>query len=403
MKVVIASIVLPYPLTSGGAQGIFSMIEELRHDHDITLLFPQNAGNTLHAMRQLQCLWPEVDLRPYSYARQLCHWRFGLDKARRALHLHLRPNDKHAQIHRILDHYGYYMSRDFRRFILQIINEKQPDLFQAEFYPYLQIADFLHAGLKRVFIHHELRFVRNHDCGLNSHRVAVEDLNKYDAVVALTDIDRALLAHQGVKAPIYTSPLPISSQTLTPTLWNGRLLFVGGYDHLPNQEGMAWFLSQVAPRINSGARQRLTLDLVGRNWDDAWLSNHNSGGIEIRKHGYVEHLESMAQGSIMVVPILSGSGMRMKILEGAALGTPIVTTSVGIEGINFPSPQACLCADAPDAFAQALQRLMLSPELQLNVSTEAQRLFMAQYSRHALAAKRQQVWQHVLSSTPSVH
>ena len=58
MKVIIASIVLPYPLTSGGAQGVFNMIEELRNDNDITLIFPENADNTRTAMHELQQLWP---------------------------------------------------------------------------------------------------------------------------------------------------------------------------------------------------------------------------------------------------------------------------------------------------------------------------------------------------------
>ena len=161
MKVIIASIVLPYPLTSGGAQGVFNMIEELRNDNDITLIFPENADNTRTAMRELQQLWPDVDLRPYPYRRQLIHPRFFFDKARRAFNLKFRADNRRFQIDRILQHYGYYMTGDFKRFINSIINEKKPDLFQVEFYQYLKMADILPKGLKKIFIHHELRFVRN--------------------------------------------------------------------------------------------------------------------------------------------------------------------------------------------------------------------------------------------------
>ena len=412
MKVVIASIVLPYPLTSGGAQGVFNMVEELRRSNEITLLFPVNAGNTLSAMRELQRLWPDVDLQPYSYQRQMMHPRFVFDKAVRAFNLHFRAQNKNFQVHRLLDHYGYYMTRDFSRFVNHIIDEKQPDLVQVEFYPYLKVADLLPRGMKKVFVHHELRRVRN-DRFLQPYRLTprqqklrdyiaseeTDDLNKYDAVIALTDTDRDILLRQGVTAPIFSSPLAISTPALRPQPWNGRLIFIGGYHHTPNQEGLRWLLGEVLPRIDWTRPGMATgLELVGKDWTEEWVSLANRSSLKVHITGFVEHLEDVARGSIMVVPILSGSGMRMKILEGAALATPIVTTTVGVEGIMLVNEESCLMADTPESFANALCRLMSDAALRSRLCTQAQNVFEQQYSRAALSQARYHIWQQVTIS-----
>lgn len=416
MTILILSIVLPYPLTSGGAQGVFNMVEELRRHHHITLLFPVNAGNTLSAMHELQRIWPDVDLRPYSYGRQLLTSpRFLIDKAVRAFNLHFRANNKHFQVHRLLDHYGYYMTSDFRHFVHGIIAEKKPDLVQVEFYPYLKVADFLPKGLPKVFVHHELRRVRN-DRFLQPYiltkreqklrdfiaREETTDLNKYDAVIALTDNDRDILLRQGVHVPLFSSPLAVSTPALRPQPWNGRLLFIGGYNHTPNQEGLRWLLSEVAPRIDWQQPGRATgIDIVGKDWTDEWLATANRSNLRIHNHGFVEHLEDVARGSIMVVPILSGSGMRMKVLEGAALATPIITTTVGVEGINLQNNESCLIADTPEAFARALQRLMSDPDLRLQLCNQAQNLYEHEYSRSALSARRESIWQQTCAAVHS--
>lgn len=411
MKVVIASIVLPYPLTSGGAQGVFNMVEELRHDNDITFCFPVNAGNTQSAMHELKRLWPDVDIRPYKYGRQMLHPRFVFDKAIRAFNLHFRANNPHFQVHRLLDHYGYYMTRDFSNFLHKIIREKNPDLFQVEFYPYLKIADLLPKGLKKVFVHHELRRVRNERFLQNFNltkkeirlrdsisKEEVEDLNKYDAVIALTDTDKDTLCKLGVKVPLYSSPLAISTPALRHQPWNGRLVFIGGYDHTPNQEGLRWLLSEVMPRMPKDSINLLNgLDLVGQGWSEEWILNCNPTKLNVHLHGFVEHLEDVARGSIMVVPILSGSGMRMKILEGSALSTPIVTTTVGVEGIPLPNEEACLVADNPQSFANALLRMMSDESLRKNLSSTAQEIFENNYSRRALSQRRSEIWKTVIS------
>lgn len=414
MQVVIASIVLPYPLTSGGAQGLFNMIDSMRHDHQLTLIFPQNGGNTLRAMRQLQTLWPNVDLRPYPYWRQLLHPRFLIDKARRAFGLRFRADDPHFRVMRILKPYGYYMTSDFGRFIRRIIEQKRPDLFQSEFYPYLPITSLLPAGLPRLFVHHELRSVRNErmlqgiidsaNYRLSDNELKLKQqveqqeldlLNQYDAVITLTEVDRSSLKQRGVRVPIFTSPLSVNTPVIKPQPWNGKLLFLGGFEHLPNQEGLRWLLNEVLPMMD---KVSTPLSIVGSGWNEPWFDALNTSGIPLKLHGYVEDLLSVAQGSIMVVPILSGSGMRMKLLEAAALGTPVITTSVGCEGLRLRHLEHCLIADTPAEFASAIARLTQDEALRSRLAEALQRHFEQHYSPQAMAHLREEVWQSVIST-----
>lgn len=415
MNVLIATIVLPYPLTSGGAQGVFNMVEELRHKHQITLIFPENAGNSLQAMHQLRLLWPEVDIRPFSYARQMRNPRFVWDKAIRAFNLKFRANNPHFQVARILDHYGYYMSKDFGNFIREIIAEKKPDLVQVEFYQYLKVVDLLPADVKKIFIHHELRFVRNdrflQPFVLNKKEARlrnfikdeeVTDLNKYDAVVTVTDVDRQILSETEINVPLYTSTLAISTPPINYKQWNGRLVFVGGISHTPNEEGMLWFLNKVAPLIQwNKPGMASCLDIIGKGWTEEWVQAANISDLKVNLLGFMERLDTAAYGSIMIVPILSGSGMRMKILEGAALGAPIITTTVGVEGIEFAAGEACLVADSPKAFAKSLQRMMQDEQLRCRLTSQARRVYDEKYSRQSLSQKREEIWQQVCALPPT--
>ena len=94
MNIVIVSILLPYPLNSGGAQAQYNIIDELRKKHNITFIFPENGQNKMSAMKQLQELWPEVSFKPYRYATQLMDLRFFFSKAVRALKLKFIPNNE---------------------------------------------------------------------------------------------------------------------------------------------------------------------------------------------------------------------------------------------------------------------------------------------------------------------
>ena len=402
MNITIITPFLPYPLSSGGAQGQYNVIDQLKSKHHISIIFPINGKNKKEAMEKLKALWPEVSFFPYSYYRQLRHWPFLRDKMVRAIKLKLIPHSERFQVERALKPYGFYFSKDFVTFVNQIARQQEAKIIQVDFYPYLHLINYLHGDSKKVFIQHEIRYIRNErllstltltDKEITlfeqAKQTEIDDMNKYDAVVTVTDIDKDLLKKDGVKTPIYTSPSAVNSPVRPYQEWNGNLSFVGGYSHIPNQEGIEWFVNKVLPLLPADAFK--SFNIIGDGWP---VSNYNTRSKLMFK-GFVDDLAEAISGSIMVVPILTGSGMRMKILEAAALGCPIVTTKVGVEGINLTNDDSCLIADTPEDFANAIIELINKKELRSRLTKQAQSIYLDKYSVKALTGLRDNIYHQI--------
>jgi glycosyltransferase involved in cell wall biosynthesis len=125
----------------------------------------------------------------------------------------------------------------------------------------------------------------------------------------------------------------------------------------PNAEGVYWFATRVFPTVRR-ALPDVQFNVVGSRPQSTIrrLANAESGIAVI---GYVADLHAiLRQSGVLVVPVHSGSGMRVKILEAFARGIPVVSTSVGVEGIDAVSPQHLLVADDPEGFAEAVIRVL---------------------------------------------
>ena len=112
--------------------------------------------------------------------------------------------------------------------------------------------------------------------------------------------------------------------------------------------------------------------------------------------GYVDDLRAFLKGSIAVVPIRIGSGMRMKILDAIAARCPFVTTAKGVEGIDLENGRECLMADDPDAFAEAIIRLAGDAELQEQLALRAEAKLQALYSPGQMQQRRLDIYKGIL-------
>ena len=161
MNILIITPLLPYPLNSGGAQAQYNMIDVLRHHHRITMVYPQNGNNSVSACAELKKQWPEVQFLHFSYASQLAHLPFFFSKIKRAFNLYMRSNTRSFKVERILSDYGYPLHSQFILFLQKVIQQVKPDIIQTEFYPYLPLITYLKGHFKTLFVHHEIRYIRN--------------------------------------------------------------------------------------------------------------------------------------------------------------------------------------------------------------------------------------------------
>jgi glycosyltransferase involved in cell wall biosynthesis len=137
------------------------------------------------------------------------------------------------------------------------------------------------------------------------------------------------------------------------------LLFLGSFRHLPNQEALNWFLRGVWRKLRA-AEPRVRLIVVGSDPPPAH-SIPDDPAIELR--GFVEDVrEPLARYAVFLCPILSGSGVRVKLLEAFAAGIPVVSTRLGAEGLADKDGETCALADEPEAFAHAILGLLGDPK-----------------------------------------
>lgn len=197
-------------------------------------------------------------------------------------------------------------------------------------------------------------------------------LNKYDLLVPITDRDGQILDKLGNSKPKHTSQTGIDFASLVPTakkLEFPSLFHVGALDWAPNQEGLIWFFDKCWPKIHR-ENPELKFYLAGRNAPE-WFERR------VRREG-VEYLgeindayDFMNSKAVMVVPLFAGSGLRIKIIEGMALGKPIVTTDIGTEGIPTENGNNILIANNEEQFIEAITRLISDRELADRIGTNA--------------------------------
>jgi len=200
----------------------------------------------------------------------------------------------------------------------------------------------------------------------------IQTLNKYDLLVPITGRDGAILDKLGNKKPSHVSQTGIDSSVLIPNSKNLKhptLFHIGSLEWSPNQEGLIWFFENCWDAI----RERypdLQFYVAGRNappWFQKLLNLPNV----VFKGEVADAYEFINSKSIMVVPLFSGSGMRIKIIEGMALGKPIVTTPVGTEGISTTSGENIIVVTNVEGFVQSISDLIENREYFDKISKNA--------------------------------
>ncbi len=177
----------------------------------------------------------------------------------------------------------------------------------------------------------------------------------------LSSFEPALAAHldHGLRAGIDVARYEFRTQGRRPA----TMLFLGSFRHLPNQHALSWFLDGVLPKVLAGCPEA-RLVIVGSDPPPAHVLAGHGSAVELR--GYVEDVrEVLAELAVFVCPILAGSGVRVKLLEAFAAGIPVVSTTIGAEGLATVDGETCRLADTGAEFAARILELLDQPNLSM--------------------------------------
>jgi glycosyltransferase involved in cell wall biosynthesis len=188
----------------------------------------------------------------------------------------------------------------------------------------------------------------------------------------------------------YFKPVPSNSAPARRTI-----VFFGLMSYIPNIDGIVHFVRDIWPRI-AAAHPDVDLKIIGGNPP---ASVQALAGPRIQLTGFVPDLRPhLAEATALVVPLRIGGGTRLKIVEGMAMGKAIVSTTLGAEGIEALSGRDLLIADQPDAFADAVIRLLDNPDMAAKMGQAARELAVERYSWSKAASALEDFYRHVLAA-----
>lgn len=210
-------------------------------------------------------------------------------------------------------------------------------------------------------------------------------INQYDLLLPITMRDGKIFQQMGNTKPMHVVPAGIDSAGLRAKANDnlGSLFYIGALDWIPNQEGLIWFVDHVWPLILQ-KHPLAIFHVAGRN-APKWLSLRIAAR-NVLFHGEIEDAYSfMRQAGIMIVPLFSGSGMRVKIIEGMALGKAIVATDIGVEGIEVADEHEVLIANDAKSFSEKICTLLNDKDMIRKVSLNARQCVMEKYDNSIIS------------------
>ena len=197
-------------------------------------------------------------------------------------------------------------------------------------------------------------------------------------------------------SPITVIPISVNTQQIQPIQRKSdslNLVTLGTLHYPPNADGIRWFVENAFPLIRSKIPD-VKLTIIGKNppKDFLRLANDSNAGIVVT--GFVPELEPyFEEAALTVIPVRAGGGMRVRILEAFAYAMPVVTTTVGLEGIQAKPGKDVLVADDPDDFANSVVRLLSNKGLQDQLSANGRHLAEMKYDWQVTLKDLEKVYQ----------
>ncbi|HYF03497.1 MAG TPA: glycosyltransferase family 4 protein [Patescibacteria group bacterium] len=227
--------------------------------------------------------------------------------------------------------------------------------------------------LKSGYLHFLSRRMKRFEAGL---------FKKFDGILAITPDDAAIIESMGYNGPIAVMPAGVDTKFFSPDpkedFSKKKMFFFASLEWVPNIEALQWFMREVFSKI-----QKLHPDLEfhygGKSPDERSLVFKNTPGVHFHPN-IASAPDFMRAHGIQLVPLLSGGGMRVKIIEAMSAGKVIISTNIGAEGIRCKHDENILIADTADEFIMQLDRCFKNPDVVQRISRNARETAVQYYS-----------------------
>lgn len=384
----------PYPPISGDRIRVYNLIRRLAKKHQVTLAI---------------ALWALDEVEAVSHMRQICHrveagslrWRHPLNYLPEFLRYALEGKPLEL---------GFLYSKGLACKIKQLVLSENFDVVhieQSRMAMYLEaipenarcarilafqnVAASQYARILRVE-RKPISRMRNFLLSQMMRRWEPRYAERFDRCIAVSEADRRLLMEANPRLKIDLVPNGVDTQVFKPLTLdeiNPALLLIGTMSYTPCVDAAIYLCNQILPRVRR-ILGGIELWIIGAN-PSAAVSALSGYGIHVT--GRVDDvIPYYKRSAISVVPLRAGGGTRLKILEAMAFGRPVVSTSIGCEGLDVVDGEHLLVADNPDLFSRQIIRLLTDQALYKHIITNARQLVVSRYDWNEIAEQLLRVY-----------
>lgn len=387
MNILLIDEEFPYPLETGKRIRSFNLAMTLAHDHAVSYLAYGNAGS-----------------RPYEFLKENNITPYAVTSPPRkkegfGFYVKLLLNLLSPLPYIVTSHY----SSAFQEKLMGLVKAGGYDLIICEWTPYsIYIKDI--SKLPKIIVAHNIEsaiWKRYEDQEKNrlkrwyisEQRKKIVTFEKEcfrwgNGATAVSQQEAETIKETGVDYPVEVIENGVDVDYFSPRdteVDRNLLVFTGSMDWRPNQDAAFYFVKDIFPRIRK-QNPSMKLALVGRNPPKTIRDFSKEDGIAVT--GTVDDIRPyIARGAVYVVPLRIGGGSRLKILEALAMKRPVVSTSIGAEGLNVTDGENIIISDGEKDFADSVIACLKDENLRENLAESGRKLVEEYYDWRKLGAK----------------
>ena len=243
--------------------------------------------------------------------------------------------------------------------------------------------------LKRWYINHLARTLKEYE---------LSALETVDGIAAITRKDAAYFRKYCSK-PVIDIPFGVYPEEFTPRFdieGNPKFYHIGSMNWIPNEEGIRWFIDEVLPKTVEKVPDFM-YHLAGRNMPE-WLTTLKNSHVDVV--GEVPDAKAfVAANDVAIVPLLAGSGIRIKIIESMAMGKTVITTRVGAEGILYDEEVNLIIAENIAKMVEAIRAINENPQIAVRIGQAARKLVEETYDNRKIIARLLMFYEEIKPSS----
>ncbi len=402
MKILWIKTELLHPVDKGGKIRTYEMLKQLKRDHQVTYLTLDDGTAS-----------PDGNGDAREQASEYCHKLVTIphrmrEKFSAGFYVELAEN----LFSRLPYAVKKYESPEMRREILRLVEQDKPDVVVCDFLtPSINVPENL--GCATVLFQHNVEAMiwqRHYETQTNplkrlylyfqwlkTRALEKAECHRYDHVVAVSREDADMMCRDyGVQA-VTDVPTGVDTEFFRPQTnaepEPASLVFTGSMDWLPNVDAINWFCGEILPLIRAKV-PNVKLTVVGRKPGRELLELSERDSL-IVVTGRVDDVRPYIENAVAyIVPIRIGGGTRLKIYEALAMEKPMVSTTVGAEGLPLNNGEELLIADTPAAFADAVVRVLADQAFAHQLGQRAAKTVRERFGWERVAAGFAEICQH---------